>query len=322
MARQYTAQALIDVVKRKASVSGTAATGTADADILDHINECLLTEMVPWVMKFREEYLVVSEHVTIVSGTNRYRINPRAVGQQLRDVLLVETSTSNRRSIGRIQREDLPQYDQSSTASYAQGFYIEGNDVVLANTEISGSSALELSFYFRPGEIVDYPLKASRVTAVDHALKRIETDIDFPSLWSTEDGFDIHSGHSGAEIKQWDLTKDALGSLTFSFNEEIDGSLPGTKAVEIGDYVCRAEEAALPGLPRECHPILAQAAVCSVLRAAGDIELLDRETSELNRMMKRAEAFIEKRVKGKPQKVTGNNSPLWQGFSNEGGGYY
>lgn len=313
MARQYTAQALIDVVKRKASVPGTAATGTADADILDHINECLLTEMVPWLMKFREEYLVVSEQIPLVSGTSRYRINPRAVGQQLRDVLLIGSGTSNRRPIGRIQREDLPLYDQSGAYGGYEGFYIEGNDVVLVSTNITSAASLELSFYFRPGELVIHPTSAVTVTVVDTATKTVDFAGTIPSGWDDTLKYDIHSGYSGAEIKVWGLTAATVNANDIVFSDEIDGSVVGTKAVEVGDYLCLEEEAALPALPRECHPILAQSAVCSVLRAAGDIELLDRETQQLNRMMKRAESFTERRVKGKPQKVTGNRSPLWQG---------
>jgi hypothetical protein len=169
-------------------------------------------------------------------------------------------------------------------------------------------------FFFRPGELV-LSTACREITVVNLATKTI-TIASSPATWLTSDKFDIHSGSSGAQIKQWDLTPtgDPKTTTTITFNESL-GSSTGRQDVEVGDWVCLAQEAALPGIPREHAPILAQATVVRVLGAIGDAELAQFEERKLNRMMERAEAFTEKRVKGKSQKVVGDQSPLWQGES-------
>lgn len=314
MARRYTAEELIATVVLRAAVPNTQATGTSDDDILLYINEAMSTELIPWLVSFREEFFVVGERIAVSSERTRYRVNARALGNGWRDAMLVDSNGDRRQPLPVISREDIYQFDAAYLASTAEGFYLEGNDLVLVRSS-TGSGSLELPFLFRPGQLVK-STECREITAVDAGNKQV-TVATSPSGWTTGSLFDIHSGRSGAEIKTWDLTPngDPGSQTTITFNETIDGSVFGRQAVEAGDWLCLAEEAALPGIPRELHPILAQAAVCATLRGLGDIENMVVAQRELDRMQKRAESLIEKRVKGKTQKVTGDQSPLWQGYS-------
>lgn len=312
MAREYTADELIAIVRRRAFLPDTNSLGTQDADILAALNEEMLTELVPLVIRVREEYFVVRERVAATATDGRHRINGRAIGVKLRDVAYVGNgSTTARVPLTYIHPEEDPG-DLSTSTGYPGGFFIEGNNVVLSPNLGAGTNGLlELPFFFRPGELV-LQSAVRKITAVNTTLKRV-TVASSPSTWTTSDKFDIHSGKSGAEIHLWDLTPDGspASTTTVTFNEAIDGSSFGTFTAEVGDYLCLAEQAALPGLPRELHPILAQAVVVQLVESLGDVEMFQIQERRLETMKRDILPIIENRVEGRPRKIVGRDAPLW-----------
>ena len=68
MVLKYTADNLIELVRDAAMLPDSASGGTADADILQHLNHAMLSEIFPQVAKMREEYFVVEERVADSSG--------------------------------------------------------------------------------------------------------------------------------------------------------------------------------------------------------------------------------------------------------------
>jgi hypothetical protein len=317
-ARQYTAEELIASVRLRARVPNVKASGSTDPDLLRLLNEEQWNELVPWLMRQREEYYVVEERIPLVAGKTKYRINHRAIGQKLRDIVLVDNANDNRRQmIPRINREERPYHDTPYTAREDEGFFLEGNNIVLVSVDATANSMLEVAFFFRPGEIV-MSTAARKVLTIDTATKTITVDGVIPSDWTNADLFDIHSAKSGAEPKMWDQVATTVAGETLIFTSAIDGSAFGTQAVEVGDWVCLAEEAALPALPRELHPVLAQAAVCRVVEAEGDTEALRNHSAKLNRMLEQSISMLDFRVEGKVQKIAGAYSPLWGGHDRRG----
>lgn len=314
--RKFTGDELISLVREIAKVPNKETTGTQDADILNRLNEELLTTIVPVVRRVREEYFCITRRIPLVSGTTRYRIPNRAVGQQIRGIHYWDGS--NRKRMVLVSRDRLEEFN-GSESSEASPFFIEGNHIVLAEA-FTGSGSLEVSYLIRPGQI--QLLALTRVIqSVDTATKIITVTQTIPSSWqTTTQGFDVHSPHSGAELKQIDLTRVDATGVTIEVSEAIDGTVYGSYVPAAGDYVCLAGEAALPGLPIEWHIPLAQAAVGRICEALGDVELLQEHKKSLAEMITNARGITANRVESHPKKVV-LRSPLWGGSSQRWSGW-
>lgn len=316
MARIFLTEDLLRLVKVRAGLPNTQASGSADADLLDFLNTELLFELVPHIQKLREEYFAVTTGITLVGNQDRYRIPERSIGQKLRRMEWVDslTSPTRRDTLTCVNPDDASLYEASNRITRPQAFYIEGNYfVMLPNLSDTPDGAVEATILFRPGELVtsaDY----RKITVVDAANKKITVDSAAPSAWTTSDKVDVHSGQSGAEIRTWSNQIAAIDGtrLILTLTDEIAGATIGTEAVAVGDYVALEEKAAAPMfLPVEAQMVLAQGAVCRALEAHGDDSDLKMHRGEYDRLLRRLETMLNSRIEGQAKKVINNNT-LWR----------
>lgn len=283
--RQYLAEDLIEVVRDKAALGSSVTEGTTDEDILRHLNDEALTRIYNAVMHVREEYYVRTESVPVVSGAVRYRIPHRAMQSKLREVFWVESDGS------RWEIFPKPRSDRAFFSGYPSslnrpvGFYFEGNHIVLMpDTATSMAGSLLVAYYQRPGELV---LSTSARQVVSVASGVVTVDSEVPADWTTGVTLDFHSNFSGAETKAWDITPSLIsGSSLTCTVANVDGSIQGRYAVEPGDWVSMSETAALPAIPREWHPVLAQAAVVSIMETI-DPERYPQSAAALDKSIER-----------------------------------
>lgn len=310
--RQYLAEDIIQVVRDRV-VTGSAATeGTQDEDILRIINDEALGRICNAVMHVREEYYVNTIRQTITAGTVRYRIPHRAMQGKIRDLFYLD-SGGNRYKLLPIPREfRAGNISSASAETVPSGYYFEGNHIVLhPDTSTGLSGTLEISYHFRPGELV-LSTGARQVASINSGVVVLNDDV--PSTWTTWVTYDIHSPHSGAEIKAWDLTASVVSGSQITFSStSTDGTGFGTLAVEVGDWVCLAEEAALPGLPREWHPVLAQAATAAILETI-DPERFQLAVQGLERAIERMYEALHNRDESYAEAVSIRGSPFFGGF--------
>jgi len=283
------------------------------------MNTELMTELIPQVAKLHEEFMVVTELLAMSDGDEFIETPPRAVGASLRDVLLVTDST-DRNYIPRINREDLPSFQPVRGGSTEiRGYYLENTRIRIfpAISPGGGFKSLEVSYRFRPSQLTKEDGSTSfyrTVTAVDLVLNTVTVSGGTPPPFSLNSDVDIHGANSGSEIKVWDNEITTIVGNTLTLADPIDGtdSRDGRREVVLGDYVCTAETAAIPMLPRELHMLLVQSTVCRITEAIDDQEKLQMHTTTLNRMMKLMEYNIGKRVEGRPRKILNRNAVLWR----------
>jgi len=315
---RYTTEELIREVRNRAVIPDTNAQGWTDEDIILYMNTEILTELVPQVAKLQEEFMVVTELLTLAVGDEFIPVPTRAVGNSLRDLIVVKGG--NRGYIPRINREDLPSFQSArGAASEIRGYYLEHSRIRLfpAVGSLGGATGLEISYRFRPSQLTlaDGADSSYRVvTAVSTVANTITVSGGAPPPFGLNTSVDVHGAHSGAEMKVWDNEVTAVLANTLTLADPIDGTdtREGRRLVELGDYVCTAETAAIPMLPRDVHQILAQSAVCAITESIDDQEKLQMHTSRLNRMLKLMEYNLGKRVLGRPKKILNRNAPLWQ----------
>jgi hypothetical protein len=308
MARKYTAEELIDIVRARAGMGDAETEGTTDTDILNVLNEEAQCTLYPVVQRAREEYFLTRERTSLVSTRALYRIPTRAMQMRMKAVIFVDTS-GNRNHLLQIPVANQAEFASTDTSTTDPiGYSIEGNYIRLLPIDATGwSGTLEVLYFLRPGEIV-LSTACRQITNVSSGVVTIAAS---PTTWTTGDTYDVHSGSSGAELKAWDLTCSAINVATTEFTftaTDIDGSTTGRLPVAIGDWLCLSETAALPGLPRELHPVLAQAASCRFLEST-DPERFQVANAELQALLKRQYELFSDRDESDQVAVGVWNSP-------------
>jgi hypothetical protein len=302
MALGYTGEQLVTRIRNLGVIPNTGSTGSKAADILGHADEALRTYLLPELLSLREDYFVLRSRTTLVPGQAKYRIPPRASFNKLRDLWWV--SGNDRVQLDPIPEEELDRYNGSGS-SIPSGHIVEGNDVLLIpDRSPAFTGELEFVFFARPGDLV-LSSAARQVQTVDPGTKTVTFASNVPTSWSNSLRFDVHSQHSGAELKVWDQPVISASGNTVVFTNPIDGSVYGTKAVEVGDWVVLADDAALPALPKEMHPLLVRASALHFAESAGDAQQAKVHAQLLEKALGKVLKVMETRVEGKPIRLGG-----------------
>lgn len=308
MAKVFTSEDLIASVQRRISIpSDIESEGKQDQDILDVLDEVLLDELVPAVIKYREDYLTRALTFAITQAQTFYPVPTRAVGNALRDIRF--ENGPDKEPLDLISRDRLVYYTSTPT-TVPRYFYWDGNSIVLVPPGTAGS--LIMAFSFRPGQLV--LAENYRKVAVGGVVSSTEITLDSaaPTSWvAGTTVLDVHSAESGAEVRVFDAATATVSGTQVIFSAAIDGSVDGTRAVEPGDYVVEAGHAAVPAIPRDAHPALAQAAACRLLESDGDSEMLRIGRETLGRQLQNFNMLFESRVKTKPPKIVNRRSLLF-----------
>lgn len=168
-----TSDGIIESVKRKISFPTSQVT-FSDDDILKFANEEMFIAQVPSVLIYHEEFFVSSQDSPLLANKTRYAIPNRAIGMKLRDVFWKDTN-GNLYDMARINPEEKAYFQRDfNTGRQPYPYYLEGNEVVLASTNLPNPTGnLVFSFFLRPNQLV--------------ADENAATIIDFSTLMSVVD---------------------------------------------------------------------------------------------------------------------------------------
>ncbi|MGH7395635.1 MAG: hypothetical protein ACREJF_08560 [Candidatus Methylomirabilales bacterium] len=294
----YDGTQLVRAIRRLGAVPDSGSTGSRDADVLAVATDVQRTHLVPKIMNLREDYFILRER-TALGAASRYRVPSKAAFNKLKDVWLVD-GNGDRSRLGVLSQEDLDAHNGPGGPSPA-GYFLEGNDVQLVPTTGPYTGSLEFVFYARPGSLV-LPAAARQVVAVNTGTKTVTLASTVPTAWDDTDTFDAHSPLSGAEYKAWGLTASTVSGDTITFDQEIDGTVYGTKVLEIGDWIVLEGDAALPHLPDELQPMLARAVAAQYAEGQGDMQAAQLHTQVLEKYFGETAKAMEVRVEDKPMR--------------------
>lgn len=149
-----TSDGIIESVKRKISFPTSQVT-FSDDDILKFANEEMFIGQVPSILLYHEEFFVQSQRVLLIDNQTRYTIPNRAIGMKLRD-LFWEDTNGNLYDMARINPEEKAWFQRDfNTGRQPYPYYLEGNQVVLASTNLPNPTGnLVFSFFIRPNQLV------------------------------------------------------------------------------------------------------------------------------------------------------------------------
>lgn len=308
----YTTTDLLASVRRRAQLP--AANGAlTTTDLLALADLAHQTVTSPLLRSVREEYGVISESVTIVSGQRAYPIPTRAEAGSLRDVIAVSTSTGAEVQLPYIPPEDRPFYRQAASPWWDApcAYTVEGNDLELLptpTTQLASTYTLRMRYYLRVGRFVE-------TSACD------QVDLWSPSPLPAEIAtFATSVFTTGATI-------DVIGYAP-PFRPRILGATTGTisgttidlptlagviEAPVAFDYVCETDTTCVLQMPVELHRVLETATVAEVYRALGYQGELDREMALLQGQMQAVRVLMEPRTEGGTRVILNPRSTLRRG---------
>jgi hypothetical protein len=143
---------LIRSIKRRAMIPSSQETFT-DVDLLEMATEEINLGLVPLIQRMHEEHLVYYIDFDLEEGKRRYPIPPRAHGNKLRDVALIDEN-ENAFEMHRYSLNELSDFSNTTAYINARGFYLENNDVILTNFQTNIGQKLRMYFYMRPNALI------------------------------------------------------------------------------------------------------------------------------------------------------------------------
>ena len=296
MSLSYTTTELLSSIKKRAFIPTSQST-FQDTDILRLANEELQLEIVPMLMRVRENYFVQKQDVAVVGGQANYPLPIRAIGSKLSDVQFLDTST-NLKSLSKLHFSEVPGLNGPSFLGTPQYFYLQSGDIYTVPTPNAAIGTLRLYFFQRPNNLVTL----SSVSTISSISTNSVTVNNVPSDYDTSGTYDIIKNQPDFRSYGIDLTIVSIVGTTITFTD----SLP--TGISVGDFVCLAGEAPVPQVPVELHPILAQRTSIKMLEAMGDKENMQLSEAKLKTMQDSALSLFTNRIENEDQKISSNNS--------------
>lgn len=300
MSRILTGDKLIESVRNRAMVPEDTSVYT-DENVLQIANEELDVQLLDKLLSLHEEHLTT--HVKIERNSEGvFDIPYRAIGNKLRDVVIVNGGVEYEMS--QISIGELPDYsyDSSTLAHGMDKFYIESNQVKLIQPTRSYDH-IKLYFYMRPSYLTKTSESAVITSIVDNGTEVTFSFSTMPSKFSSLTQFDFIGARTPNKIKAWDKSSSEVNSnlkfikfLKTELSEELSD-------ITVGDYICKVEESPVPNIPTEMHPVLAQLTAVHILEALGDTEGLANAQRRLERMNESVMDLVDDRVELAPKKI-------------------
>ncbi len=282
------------------------------ADIVDMMNDDLSLVIVPLLKKAQQDYFVYNVDVTIVNGKSDYTMPPRAVGNALRDVVLVD-SAGNEVALNNLMREYIKvQFPFNFVPSiWSFGQYVTANEINLYNTLIQSYTAYSLRFITerRPG-LLTLSTDCGQITAITGNVLTLSS-VD--TTWTTADKFDIINQNPPFQSRGDDLTISLISGQQVTVDD-----LPSS--VQKGDWFCPAMMSCIPQIPFELFPLLTELTVAALGEGLDMSQLIATAKAKIEAYGQNGSALSRPRVTGSP-KIIINKDGMGRGFGGMGGGY-
>ena len=295
MAFTYTVDQMLESIKMRARIPASQTTYT-DAKLRRLIDEELELHVLPRLMKVRENYFLVEEDESIVSGTAEYRIPDRAAGGKI-SVLKMVDAQDNEKLMHQIPYEDALNYQNGDYNE--PRFYIKGNNIVLVPTPNRSTDRLRWGYYRKPSSCVELSAVGT-ITNIDTSLNKITVSA-MPSTITSSTPVDLVRSSGGFECLAINQSVAVVGNTaTFS-------SLPA--GLEVGDYLCLAEETPVPQIPADIHSYLTLRVAKVVLEGLGFLKEADNFEKDLKLAESIFDSLLTPRTDGNPKKIINWFSP-------------
>lgn len=285
-------------------------------DLLTIINEEMELNIVPELMRTKEDYLLFDEVVTTVVGKNSYLIPYRAVAGKLRDVGLVDT---NGRLTPMSRTTISERYLSDIDFSRLNRYFIKNNSIVLLGNHSGTNSGdnLSLVYYIKPNKLV-LETRCGFITDVEFGIDitgvadatKVTFVLDQLPGNMASGKLDLLKGTPVYQMVKYDMTPTAVnqGSSKVEFLLTDVEKLP--VEFDVGDYFASAQECCIPQIPEEMHTMLTHVAAARVMEELGDQQGLANANAKVAQYSKSLFNMTSDRVEDSPLKIIPNHGLL------------
>lgn len=314
MTTSYSADALLEEVRRLGSFSSTAATGLADADLLADADSELRDTLVPLMLGVSEELYERVFDQTVTSGVAGYRINKRAAVSRINTVQWINT-TGSQLNLARVEPKRVLELSTITTGGIPWAYYLEGSRVVLFPTP-NTTGTLRVRAFVRPARLVllaDTNVLAITTVSVGATTTTLTTATHSIATTATRD---LVAGTPSFEHVAVDATVTQASSTTVTIlNTDC------TTSPAVGDYMCVSDYTPFVQLPVELHPALFELTVARKLRALGKLSEASAHGEEAARLVAIGIQALTPRVDTADRKVVGGPMFRRRGYGVLRGGW-
>lgn len=293
----YTSTNLLDAVKRNESVVSSSFR-FQDSDLYLMVDEEIENTIVPMILRLHSDRLLYRETVALSASTSSYAIPYRAVGSQLRDLVLQDAATPTW-----IRNLTLLEYGEGSTnvqTGDPTSFYFSGDKVVLVPS-VGSSTSQYLAF--------SYPMKHPRLVAssavatissVNYTTGEITFSSTIPTTYVSGAYFDfqVANDRSKPRIASYDKVPTVIGSTTMTFTVS---DIP--IGLVAGDKVPLANQTDVILLPDECFKYLCKAVQIKIMEAQKDLQAVEAAQKRFIEARMAMESILTPRITGEPRYI-------------------
>jgi hypothetical protein len=295
----YLSSDLITAVKRRAAVPTSQIT-FQPADYFQLADEEIRSKLIPLITKNIEDYYTVPFTTPLIANQFNYPIPTRAVAQGLRDIEIIQDGDRlSRTPLERLDRSDLyATYSGNYRFTIRKnGFYLEGNNVVIYPTPLTTQNQLSLCYTCRPNQIVA-TTECGQVQSINFSTNQITLVSTPPQTFTTSSPLDFINAMPGFSWAAQDMTPTSIVGNVLTFASALPTSLLN------GDWICLSGQSCVVQVPVELQPLLYQYVTVRLLSAQGDAQALHDAIAELTKLEENAQLLTSPRVVGKSKRVT------------------
>jgi hypothetical protein len=295
-----TSEEFIAALKRRIIYPANQELLTQDA-LLEVVSGLLRTKMTKIVKASRQNYLLTTSVIPLVSNQAFYDVPYRAVVNGLEDVKYLLTDNITLRDLSYITVEDLEMFVSGS--SYPQAFYFQSDQIGVVPTPLSESGSLKVWWHRRLSKLC-LPADAGQVTNIAGDIVTID---NAPTTFMAGTLIDFIKSAGLPVILEQDveITNVAGTQITFATDE-----VPSRLVV--GDWIAPAGFTPIIPLMDEAFEYFEGICGAHILDTIGDYEGSARLMEEARSDEKDFMSVLEPRIDGEPEKIVNYHNLLRQ----------
>jgi hypothetical protein len=309
---------LIASLKRRASIP-TRQNLFDDDDFLAFLTEELQTEILPTIIRAREDHYLTYRDFTVIPSTvanplgfglDEFGLLPfggtipitwgqllqRSIGTRIKDIHLINSEGTTTGHIPRITLEDI------SSGAGVNGFYYQGNNVVFYPAGNYAGKFIRVWYYRMPNRLVQSS-NCAKVLFVNYTTKEITVDNLPNAAWTLNFQLDIIQSYPGYEsILDGATVLNQVGTVLTLDNI--------SSSISAGDWVSAAGDACVAQIPEPAYPLLSQLGSIKFLEAFGRQVEMQAAQAKYAEMKNQFMNMLQPRVELAKKKLKTNNG-LW-----------
>jgi len=315
MATYRTTAQFCDDVRRLAMIPNSATQGNQNSDLLRYADQEMEARIFPLILSVNEEYNVQTLDVNTSQNIQGYRMPPRAIAGQLRDVKYIQGGTQL--PMPKIEIEQLTAWTLNSYGGAPAGFFLKAGTINVVPIP-PGGNALRFQYFADHGAFDDWSSKTPpggfisttvtySTTLVQNDTVRFDAGAFTPTLNAL---YDIVAGNTPYEYLALSLQCIDAAHPTYKVVNPAQG-VPGytpaclSPVISVGDIVTPAGAMPIIPLPADIYELLMLRVAIQVLSSVGDVERMGALESQYEKGFATMLKLYSPRVSGSPKKIQG-----------------